>query len=136
MPIFPEQLWRVSYKETLENKLRCWNGRYCQEKYTALPVDGVAGFIGFGDDFLTVDAGTNKVSFQMKKNSTNDEQQWLWDGEDEGKGWRRIKSKHTNQYLTAELENGWAKLTVKDKGKHCEKFTKGLWGRKVISAIG
>ena len=112
---FPGQLWKKSEDGKLKNKLRCWDGTYCKTNYTSLPQDGMAGFIEF-DKVLAVDSGTLDVSFQKMKSSKSDEQQWLWTDEVEGNGWQRIKNKQTDTYLTAELQDGKAKLIVKERG--------------------
>ena len=89
-------MWKKSDDGKLINKLRCWLSTYCRKNYTSLPEDNTVGFIEFTDKgVLGVKSGTSKVSFSVKKNPTDDGQQWHWDMPEDASGWRRLINKQT-----------------------------------------
>ena len=117
----------MTEEKTLVNKLRCWNGKYCRENYKSVPNYDQEGFFDFEGEYygvLTINPGTDIVSFEKKKTPTVDSQIWYWETLDDNPEWQRIKNKETNKYLTAEVENLFAKLTIKDIGKTFDGFSK------------
>ena len=123
---FPAQLWKLTKRGKLHNKLRTW--QYSDTNGTILPQNGTDGYIEVntinkGYQVMTVRKNSSitdrpiEVVFSPKQTSGADLQQWKL-GRPDANGWRTIQimglDKYT--YLTANLIGPLRVVTVDQKG--------------------
>ena len=106
------QLWRLTSKGHLENKLRDWN--YIEPNLTEIdPDEGVIEVQNIGK-VLTMNNKTKVVEYEVKKTPVPTSQKWTL-GSPDGHRWQTIQHADTGLYLTARYKVPIPILTVESE---------------------